>query len=499
MADAKYKEQVLTEECGQCLLCEKGACAEACPYGIKTDEVIRSIRFENISGAAAKLPKYLPCDTCEGKPCKTACIKSKINKSVAIDEIMKLCSLTKTTEKAEADLSIDFCGLHCENPFFLSSSVVGSGYEMIAKAFEMGWSGVVYKTITSFTHDEVSPRFAALKKEANPFIGFKNLEQTSEKPLKEDIDTLKRLKNDYPDKIVIASIMGQNEEDWSYLAKLSTEAGVDALELNFSCPHMAHGGMGSDVGENPEVVAEYVKAVKKATNIPVIAKTTPNTGNMVPSAVAAVKAGADALAAINTIKSIMNIHPESFVSEPEICQKSAVGGYSGKAVKPIACRFIYDMATSKELKGVPLTGMGGIETWKDAMEFIALGCTNIQVTTSVMQYGYRIIEDMIDGMKRFLYENGFDSITEIVGAALPNIIQTDELERRSICYPKFSLDKCVGCGRCYISCFDGGHQALAMVDKKPRINAEKCVGCHLCLAVCPAGAISAGPRVGRKM
>lgn len=495
MIDAKYKDQILTEECGECLLCEKGACAAACPYGVKTDEVIRSIRFENVLGAAAKLPKNLPCIDCMEKPCKTACLKSKISKAVDIDKVMRLCAQTKIPEKSEVDLSIDFLNIHCENPFFLSSSVVGSSYEMIAKAFDMGWSGVVFKSITSFPHEEVSPRFATLKKEANPFIGFKNLEQASEKPLEENLNILKCLKKDYPNKAVISSIMGQSEEDWKYLAKVSEEAGVDALELNFSCPHMAVGGMGSDVGENPEVVAEYVRAVRSATKLPLIAKMTPNTGNMVPPASAAVKAGADSIAAINTIKSIMNIRPETFVSEPAVCGKSSVGGYSGKAVKPIACRFIYDMATSKQIR-VPLTGMGGIETWKDAMDFIALGCSNIQVTTSIMQYGYRIIDDMIDGMKRFLASNGFKSVTEIVGAALPNIIPTDELERKSICLPKFQLDKCVGCGRCYISCYDGGHQAIIKsYGNKPRLDAQKCVGCHLCVSVCPAGAITSGPRV----
>ena len=495
MGEEIYKNEILTEECGACFLCEDAGCTKACPHGIKTDEIIRSVRFENIAGAASKLPKELPCKNCQERFCQTACVKNKLGKPVEVSRVMELCAGIEKIPEREVDLSIEFCGLKCENPFFLSSSVVGSGYDMIAKAFDMGWAGVVYKTVTSFPHDEVSPRFAAMKKENTPFVGFKNLEQSSEKELKENLAILKKLKGDYPNKIIVGSIMGQSEEDWTYLAKVMTEAGVDMLECNFSCPHMAFDGVGSDVGQDPELVAKYVKAVKRGTSLPVLAKMTPNTGNMVPPAAAAMEAGADGLAAINTIKSLMNVDMSSFVSQPEVAGQTSVGGYSGKAVKPIACRFIYDMASAKELKNAPISGMGGIETWKDAVEFLALGCTNIQVTTAVMQYGYRIIEDMIDGTKRILAANGYNSITEIVGKALPKIVPTEDLERQSICYPKFYRERCVGCGRCYVSCYDGGHQALKMKDGHVTMDAKKCVGCHLCLTVCPVEAIGVGPRV----
>jgi dihydropyrimidine dehydrogenase (NAD+) subunit PreA len=195
------------------------------------------------------------------------------------------------------------------------------------------------------------------------------------------------------------------------------------------------------------------------------------------------------------------VNLDNFVSSPDVKGKTSVGGYSGKAVKPIALRFIHSMKSCDELKDIPVSGMGGIETWRDAAEFIALGCENIQVTTSVMQYGYRIIDDMLEGMKYYLSSHGYKSIGEIVGKALPKIVPAENLDRDSICFPKFDKNKCVGCGRCYLSCYDGGHQALVQnVDTgKPTMIADKCVGCHLCVTVCPVKAISKGTRISKKI
>ncbi len=493
----KYAEMTITQEAGSCLLCNNAACTKSCPYDVKIDKIIQSLRFENYEGAAVKLPQKLPCDTCESLDCMTACVKAEINKSIEIPTLMKLTSEIKVNELPPVDLSIDFMGVTCENPFFLSSSVVGSNYEMVAKAFDMGWAGVAFKTIGTFVPEEVSPRFDTLKKESNPFIGFKNIEQISDHTLEENIGFLKELKKNYPSKIIVASIMGQDEEEWTYLAKLMTEAGADIIECNFSCPHMTGEGLGSDVGQDPELVKAYTIATRKGTDLPILAKMTPNIGNMEIPAIEAVKAGADGIAAINTIKSILNVNLDTFASGPEVKGKTAVGGYSGKAVKPIALRFIHAMKSCEELKDVPISGMGGIETWKDVAEFMALGCGNIQITTAVMQYGYRIIDDLIEGMKIYLATHGYKNVEEIVGKALPNIIPADDLDRQSICYPKFNRDKCVACGRCYISCYDGGHQALEQDSKtgQPIMNPQKCVGCHLCVTVCPVGAITPGTRV----
>ena len=498
MSSLFYKDITIREDVGGCLLCIDAPCQKACPHSVEIENIIRSLRFENKAGAVNKLPTGpLPCENCETKPCKAACLKGKINEPIQIDRIMKEISNEIKIKEEEVDLSIEFCGIHCENPFFLSSSVVGSNYEMVAKAFEMGWSGVAFKTIGMFVPKEVSPRFAALSKENVPFVGFKNIEQISDHTLEENVQFLKELKKNYPSKIIVASIMGQNEEEWTKLAEIMTEAGSDIIECNFSCPHMTSKGVGSDVGQNPELVALYTRATRRGTHLPILAKMTPNIGNMEIPAKAAMEAGAKGIAAINTIKSIMNVNLASFESEPNVEGKTSVGGYSGKAVKPIALRFIHEMKSCAELKDAPISGMGGIETWKDAAEFLALGCENLQITTSVMQYGYRVIEDLIDGMKLYLSSQGYKNVSQIVGKALLNIVPTDKLNRDTICYPRFDSEKCVGCGRCYLSCYDGGHQAIKINEntRKPILIAKKCVGCQLCVTVCPVQAVLPGKRV----
>jgi dihydropyrimidine dehydrogenase (NAD+) subunit PreA len=429
------------------------------------------------------------------------CIKGKIDRPVDIKSIMNQLGsdLHESRDKLnqdKVDLGIEFCGIPCENPFFLSSSVVASNYEMVAKAFEMGWAGAAFKTIGKFVPEEVSPRFAAINKEGNSFIGFKNIEQISDHSFDDNVEFIRRLKEEYPTKIIIASILGESEEEWEELARDMTLAGADIIECNFSCPHMSKDGLGSDVGQNPDLVAMFTKATRRGTHLPILAKMTPNIGNMEIPAIAAMEAGATGIAAINTIKSIMNIGLEDFASEPYVDGKSSVGGYSGKSVKPIALRFINDMKQHPKLKDIPISGMGGIETWYDSAEFIALGCENLQITTSVMQYGYRIIDDLKSGLEHYLLKSGMKSVSDLVGVALEHIVPTDQLNRSSIAYPKFHRDKCIACGRCYLSCRDGGHQAIELNEEtKPILNAEKCVGCHLCSVVCPVDAISIGKRV----
>lgn len=493
-----YKEQCLIEDLSNCILCHDAPCTKTCPHLVKVDKIIRSLKFQNRIGAVKNLPLPSPCINCETKDCMNACIKKEINEPVNIKRIMENISADEKIKDKAVSLEIDFCNVHCENPFFLSSSVVGSNYEMVAKAFDMGWAGVAFKTIGKFVPKEVSPRFSTLSKENVPFLGFKNIEQISDHTLEENIQFLKKLKKNYPTKIIVASIMGQTEEEWTELAKLMTEVGADIIECNFSCPHMSGDGLGSDVGQNPDLVLAYTKATRKGTKLPILAKMTPNIGHMEIPARAAIKGGATGIAAINTIKSIMNVNLVNFESEPNVEGKSSIGGYSGKAVKPIALRFIHDIKKCKELKDKPVSGMGGIETFKDAAEFMALGCENLQVTTSVMEYGYRIIEDLIDGMKNYLISEGYNNISEIVGKALESIVPADELNRDSICYPKFNRDRCIGCGRCYLSCYDGGHQAIKIDKKtrKPILIVDKCVGCHLCSNVCEVLAITEGKRIG---
>ncbi|MEA5057379.1 MAG: NAD-dependent dihydropyrimidine dehydrogenase subunit PreA [Anaerotignum propionicum] len=384
------------------------------------------------------------------------------------------------------DLSIDYLGVKCENPFFLSSSPVGSNYEMVAKAFETGWGGVFYKTIGIFVADECSPRFDHVKKEGMPWLGFKNMEQISDKPTEVNFENMYKLKKAYPEKIMVASIMGSNEDEWRKLAKMCDEVGVDLIEGNFSCPQMTSHAMGSDVGSNPDLVRAYSKAVAETTKIPFIAKMTPNITDMTIPAIAAMEGGAKGISAINTIKSITNIDLDNMTGMPVVNGKSSISGYSGAAVKPVALRFIAQMLQHEKLKNVPMSGIGGIETWRDCLEFLLLGCRNLQVTTSVMQYGYRVVEDMSNGLMHWMDERGYDKLDDFIGMALGNVIPAEDLNRDFKILPDFNDKKCVGCGRCYISCYDAGHQAIDWNTEKrrPELN-DKCVGCHLCLNVCP--------------
>jgi dihydropyrimidine dehydrogenase (NAD+) subunit PreA len=412
--------------------------------------------------------------------------------------LLTIATKDYTEEKvSNINLAINFCGIPCENPFFLASSAVCTNYEMVARALEAGWAGVFFKTICKQEIREVSPRFDAVK-EGNSFMGFRNMEQLSENPYKEDFDILHRLKENYPSKVIIASIMGQFEEEWIELAKMAEEAGCDAVELNFSCPQMRLAGMGSDVGQNPELVTFYTTYVKNNVTIPVIPKMTPNITNINQPARGAYFAGADAISAINTIKSI-TMTPTASVSNMK-----TISGYSGRAVKPIALRYIYEMASSNIIKKTQFSGVGGIETWRDALEFIQLGCHNVQVCTAVMQYGYRIIEDLVLGLQTYLKERSQQAgkvitLEDIVGEELANVVLPSQLDRDTKVYPKINLDKCIGCGRCYISCQDGGHQAISFdVDtRKPHIIGKKCVGCHLCRLICPTDAIGISKRVNK--
>ena len=479
----------------RCALCSDAPCTQACGR-IDCAAMLRSIWFDDEKAAASRFPAENPCISCPA-PCEAACVRPH---EVPVRALMTRLhaevrpGLECPLPADETLLRTELCGIPLENPFLLSSSVVGSTYDMCARAFEAGWAGVAFKTICSFEIHEASPRFSAITGDNGSIIGFKNIEQLSDHSVAENMEIFRRLKKNYPSKLILASIMGQNDTEWEELARLCEENGADALELNFSCPNMMEEGLGSDIGQTPELVERFTAAARRGTRIPILAKLTPNVAFMSPAARAAKRGGADGIAAINTIKSIIGINPHTYISSPAVHGMSAVGGYSGSAVRPIALRFIAELAKDPALADMHLSAMGGVETWQDALEFILLGAGSIQVTTAVMQYGYRIIDDLKAGLGLYLAEKGFAGVEETRGLGLASVSETtDVLERDTIVFPKFHREKCIGCGRCTVSCADGGHQALTMgPDRRPVLNGKKCVGCHLCVLVCPERAISAG-------
>ncbi len=498
----KLRRMIRRRDIYECVLCGNAPCDAVCPRDIAPARLLRSVWMDNEACAAASLSKENPCAGCDA-PCERACVKAEkvpIRRLISkLAEEVKPC-LDNDPPEDETALETDICGVRLENPFLLSSSVVSSTYDMCARAFEAGWAGATFKTICAFEIHEASPRYSAIKGEGGAIIGFKNIEQLSEHSVPENLATFRRLKKAYPNKVIVASLMGRDDAEWEDLARQCEENGADVIELNFSCPNMMDEVLGSAIGQNPELVERFTAAARRGAKIPILAKLTPNVDAMNLAAEAAMRSGASGVSAINTIKSVMEINPHTYISFPAVHGMSAVGGYSGNVVRPIALRFIAEMGCNPALSGIYISGMGGVETWVDALEFLLMGTGSIQITTAVMQYGYRIIDDLKSGLNYYLKEKGIKNVRELVGEGLEFVSEsTDALERDSIVYPKFDRNACIGCGRCEISCSDGGHQAIRLNEnRRPVLDPKRCVGCHLCVLVCPMNAVlSSGKRVAK--
>ncbi len=386
------------------------------------------------------------------------------------------------------DLSVDFCGFKLINPFMLSSSPVSNSAEMIERSFEAGWGGVAYKTIVADNLPIIhpSPRMHGYHYGEKKLMGLQNVEQTSDRGLDANLLDIMYLKKHWPDRLVMASIMGFSNEEWKELAIACTQAGADMLELNFSCPHMTVEGAGQKVGQAMELVLKFTQTVRAVTDIPIIAKLTPNITDMNEPAMFTKRGGADGIASINTLRGLTNIDLSNFTPNPNVGGKGAISGFSGPAVKPIGLRFIAEMAKNKELQ-LPISGIGGIETWIDALEYILVGATTIQVTTGIIRYGYRIVEDMIEGMSDYMAMNNIEHVKDLIGKALPNIVEPDKFDLKTQGIAEYDLDRCVGCGQCYIVCKDSGGYALKWnkSTRRPELDEEKCLSCMVCSFVCP--------------
>jgi dihydropyrimidine dehydrogenase (NAD+) subunit PreA len=386
------------------------------------------------------------------------------------------------------DLSINFCGLTLENPVMLSSSPVSNTGEMVGRAFDAGFAGVVYKTIGKGAFEIIhpAPRMAGYDYEGRKLIGLQNVEQISDRPMNDNLKDLKYLKKNWPKKAVIASIMGFSRDEWRELAIATEDAGADMLELNFSCPHMAIEGSGMKVGQAFGLLKEYTEIVKSHVKIPVMAKMTPNITDINEPALYAKQGGADAIAAINTVSALVGIGLDDFTPRPNVFGFGAASGYSGPAVKPIGLRCIAQMAGNPAL-GLPLSGIGGIETWVDVVEFLLCGASSVQITTGVIHYGYRIIEDILEGLSDYMDEKGVTSLNQLVGRALPNIVTPDRFDHARQGIANYDLDRCVGCGQCHIVCQDAGGQCLTWNNdrRRPVMDEKKCLACMICSFVCP--------------
>jgi dihydropyrimidine dehydrogenase (NAD+) subunit PreA len=385
-----------------------------------------------------------------------------------------------------ADLRTNCAGIKSPNPFWLASAPPANSGEQIMRAFDAGWGGAVWKTLGTPIQN-VSSRFAAINSGNRKAVGFNNIELITDRPLEVNFREIYEVKKRYPDHAVIVSLMVESEEEWKDMIKRSIDSGADGLELNFGCPHgMCERGMGSAVGQEPTVNEKITSWAKKYSSIPVLVKLTPNVGNILPHGLAAQRGGADGVSLINTIKSIIGVDIERMVPYPRVGNLSTNGGYCGTAVKPIALHMVAALARDQHFN-VPISGIGGVSSWKDAVEFILLGSSSVQVCTEVMLRGYRIVEDMIEGLNDYMDRQGFKTIDQMVGKAIPHYSEWGNLDMNYETVAKIDAEKCIGCQLCVVACHDGAHQCIHPVadTRVPVVDESECVGCNLCQIVCP--------------
>ncbi len=412
-----------------------------------------------------------------------------------------------------ADLSTSFGGIKSPNPFWLASAPPTNSAAQVNRAFEAGWGGAVWKTIGPPVLN-VSNRYGAWHYGAQKMLAINNVELISDRPIEINLQEIADVKRRWPDRALIVSAMVESSaEAWSEIVRRIEDTGADGIELNYGCPHgMSERGMGSAVGQVPEYCEKITRWVKDVARIPVLVKLTPNITNIIHPARAAVNAGADGLSLINTINSIVCVDLDTLEVTPSIGGKGGHGGYAGPAVKPIALAMLSAIGTDEIVSPsrLPISGMGGISTWKDAAEFLLLGATSLQVCTAVMHYGFRIIEDLCDGLSNWMDTKGFASVDDLRGKSLACISDFKNFDLAFRAVARINPDTCIKCNLCYVACNDTAHQCIDLIaaDGKaveplsydirsngklealssrpqPRVREEDCVGCRLCHNICP--------------
>jgi len=392
-----------------------------------------------------------------------------------------------------ADLRTNFLGIHSPNPFWLASAPPTDKAYNVNRAFEAGWGGVVWKTLGEEGPPIVNvsgPRYGALHSADRRIIGFNNIELITDRPLAVNLEEIRQVKRDWPDRAMVVSLMVPcTEAAWKAIVPRVQDTGADGIELNFGCPHgMSERGMGSAVGQVPEYIQMVTEWCKQATKMPVIVKLTPNISDIRQPARAAKAGGADAVSLINTVSSIMGVDLERMTMSPAIGGMGSHGGYCGPAVKPIALNMVAEIGRDAATRGLPISGIGGIGNWRDAAEYIALGCGTVQVCTAAMVYGFKIVQDMTDGLGNYMDNHGYATLEDFRGKALPTVTDWQHLNLNYTEKAHIDQDLCIQCGRCYSACEDTSHQAITSSKNGKRwfeIKDEECVGCNLCTTVCP--------------
>ena len=390
-----------------------------------------------------------------------------------------------------ADLTSEFLGIKSPNPFWLASAPPTDKEYNVRRAFEAGWGGVVWKTLGSEGPPVVNvngPRYGVIHGADRRVLGMNNIELITDRSLEINLEEITRVKKDYPDRAMIVSIMVPCEEQaWKDILPKVEATGADGIELNFGCPHgMSERGMGAAVGQVPEYIEMVTRWCKQYYSKPVIVKLTPNITDIRKPAAAAKRGGADAVSLINTINSIVSVDLDTMSPHPSIDGKGTHGGYCGPAVKPIALSMVSEIARDPETSGMPISGIGGVTTWRDAAEYITMGCGNVQVCTAAMTYGFKVVQEMISGLSQWMDEKGHSNIRDFMGAAVPNTTDWQYLNLNYIAKAQINQADCISCGRCYAACEDTSHQAIAMSeDRVFSVIDEECVACNLCVEVCP--------------